>query len=268
MAVAEVVFSPTGGTKKVADTVAARLAEQESLATRVVDLSDPDFGTNAVELAPDDMAVIAVPSFGGRVPALAVERLARVKSNGAASVLVCVYGNRAFEDTLVELEDAAQAADFAVVAAVAAVAEHSIVRSIAAGRPDEADRKELASFADRISERVRARAAGETLEPPTIPGNRPYKKAGGAGMVPKAGKASTRGAAWGAAKRTSAGFARARRLDRGSRSSAARFATRIPLLSVGCGRASAAHKRRSTGRSDEKAQTRRDSVARMLGFRP
>lgn len=53
------------------------------------------------------MAVIAVPSYAGRVPAPAVQRLTAMQGNGARAVLVCVYGNRAYEDTLVELEDAA-----------------------------------------------------------------------------------------------------------------------------------------------------------------
>ena len=186
----EVVFSPTGGTRKVADALAGRLAAQMGAAApEVVDLADPNFDAGAASLGAGDAAVVAVPSFGGRVPAVAVERLRNVAGNGAAAVLACVYGNRAFEDTLEELEDAATAAGFSPVAAVAAVAEHSIVRSIAVGRPDEADLDELTSFADRIAGRLQACAAGEALEAPAIPGNRPYKKAGGAGMVPKASKA-------------------------------------------------------------------------------
>ncbi|WP_455138527.1 4Fe-4S binding protein [Thermophilibacter sp.] len=192
MAVVRVVFSPTGGTQRVADAVAERLAERlGEPAPSSVDLADP-----AAEKAPaegslatldaSDLAVIAVPSYGGRVPKTASERLARVAGNGARAVLVCVYGNRAYEDTLVELEDVAKAAGFSPVAAVAAVAEHSIVREIAAGRPDDADLQELQGFADKIAERVSQLAPGEVPSAPSLPGNRPYKKAGGAGMVPKA----------------------------------------------------------------------------------
>ena len=53
-------------------------------------------------------AVIAVPSYGGRVPQVAVDRISEIKGNGAKAVLLCVYGNRAYEDTLTELEDSAE----------------------------------------------------------------------------------------------------------------------------------------------------------------
>ena len=71
--------------------------------------------------------------------------------------------------------------DSGITAAVAAVAEHSIARQIAAGRPDPQDQAQLTDFAEKIREKL---SSGSTAEP-AIPGNRPYKKAGGAGMVPK-----------------------------------------------------------------------------------
>lgn len=67
---------------------------------------------------------------------MAVTRLARMKGNGAAAVLIVVYGNRACDDTFAELQDTLEAAGFLCVAAVAAVAEHSILRQYAAGKPE------------------------------------------------------------------------------------------------------------------------------------
>ena len=124
----DIVFSPTGGTQKVATAITGAL---DGEATRV-DLTDSKQNFRTVHLTQDDVAVISVPSYGGRVPAVAVERLTMLSGQGARAVLVCVYGNRAYEDTLVELEDAAKQAGFRVIAAVAAVAEHSIARQFAA----------------------------------------------------------------------------------------------------------------------------------------
>ena len=90
-------------------------------------------------------------------------------------------GDRVYEDTLAELFDTAKQAGFRVVAAVAAVAEHSIARQFAAGRPDEQDAASLADFAGRIREKLDR----NDLSEPCVPGNRPYKKAGAAGLVPK-----------------------------------------------------------------------------------
>lgn len=178
-----IVFSPTGGTKKVADYLTGALEGDVT----TVDLTDSKQDFHTVLLTKEDVAVISVPSYGGRVPAVATERLRAVQGSGARAVLVCVYGNRAYEDTLVEPEDAAKQAGFQVIAAVAAIAEHSIARQFAAGRPDVQDAAQLSDFAKQIQHKL---SAADTSEP-AIPGNRPYKKAGGAGMVPKATKDCT-----------------------------------------------------------------------------
>lgn len=103
-------------------------------------------------------------------------------------VIVCVYGNRAYEDTLVELEDLAKQSGFQVTAAVAAVAEHSIMHQYAAGRPDQQDQEELKGYAAKILAKIN----GEACPPvAALPGSRPYKKSGGVGMVPKADKGCT-----------------------------------------------------------------------------
>ncbi len=181
MNVIQIVFSPTGGTQKAADI----LTEAWEKPVRKIDLTNPEM-SGAEEILPDDIAVIAVPSFGGRVPALATQRLSKISGNGARCVLLCVYGNRAYEDTLVEMKDLAEQSGFVVTAAVSAVAEHSIAHQYAAGRPDEKDREALQGFAARILEKLNADASGSPTEL-QVPGNRPYKKAAGAGMVPKAG---------------------------------------------------------------------------------
>lgn len=179
----DIVFSPTGGTKKVADGLTGAL--EGDITT--VDLTDSKQDFDAVSLTKEDVAVIFVPSYGGRVPAVAAERLGVVHGNGARAILVCVYGNRAYEDTLVELEDAAKRAGFQVIGAVAAIAEHSIARQFAAGRPDALDAAQLSDFAKQIQRKLSEADSSE----PAIPGNRPYKKAGGVGMVPKATKECT-----------------------------------------------------------------------------
>ncbi len=69
---------------------------------------------------------------------------------------------------------------FRVIAAIAAVAEHSIISKYASGRPDVSDEKQLVSFADKISNKD-----GDVT---FIPGNRPYKKSGGAPLIPKPDK--------------------------------------------------------------------------------
>ena len=64
----EITFSPTGGTQKAADLLTEALGGERI----AVDLTDRTADFSAVAFTPEDVAVIAVPSYGGRVPAAAV----------------------------------------------------------------------------------------------------------------------------------------------------------------------------------------------------
>lgn len=180
MRVVQIIFSPTGGTQKVADMITGEWGKP----VETVDLTDPKTDFDAISLEREAVAVIAVPSFGGRVPALATERLGKIHGNGARCVAVCVYGNRAYEDTLIELGDVATACGFQVISGVAAIAEHSIMHQYATGRPDERDKGELQGFSIKILNKIDSNPSDAPAV--VVPGNRPYKKAGGAGLVPKA----------------------------------------------------------------------------------
>lgn len=172
----QLVFSPTGGTEKAAAAITKNWPQ-----VRTIDLSLPDTDGSAVSIESDALVLVAMPCFGGVAPQLALDRFARIKGNGASCVLAAVYGNRAYENTLVQMQDTAQAAGFQVIAAVSAVAEHSIIHQYAAGRPNAKDREELARFGTKILEKAES-GSTETL---VIPGKRPYKTSGG-GMVPTA----------------------------------------------------------------------------------
>lgn len=175
----QLIFSPTGGTQKVAELISSEWSKD----VETVDLSKPNADFSAYKFNSDDCALIALPSYGGRVPSLAAKRLSQIQGNGARCVLLCVYGNRAYEDTLAEMEDLAKACGFTVIAAFSAVAEHSIMHQYATGRPDKEDIRQLKSYSKKILEKLKT---GETSKELHIPGNRPYKKSGGGGLVPKA----------------------------------------------------------------------------------
>ncbi len=145
-----ILFSPTGGTKNVADILAGELSNEQT----IIDLCDPSFA--GASLTAEDVAIIAIPSYGGRVPGLASRQMVKINGNGAQAILVCVYGNRAYDDTLAELKYIADWCGFGCIAAVAAVAEHSVARKVAAGRPDADDVQALKNMASKIREKMDA----------------------------------------------------------------------------------------------------------------
>lgn len=175
-----IMFSPTGGTEKVARLLCAGLGP----VTQVIDLSDPKFAGAEVPGEENAVAVIAMPAFGGRMPGPAAERLKLVKSSGLPCVVLGVYGNRAYENLLKEMETVAKADGFRVAAAAAAVAEHTIMHQYATARPDAVDEANLAEMGRKIAEKLSQPWEEKDL---SLPGKLPEGKASGAMMVPKAG---------------------------------------------------------------------------------
>ncbi|MBP3455124.1 MAG: 4Fe-4S binding protein [Alistipes sp.] len=172
-----ITFSPTGGTLRVVQAVTSAWQD-----VRHIDLSEPAKTFDEVAFGKSDLVAIAMPVYSGRIPAFAVRRLLQMKADGSKCVIIAVYGNRAYEDALVELQDTAAKCGFDVIAAITAVAEHSIMRQFATGRPDKDDAAELAEFGRRIMEAVHT-ADSKAL---CLPGNRPYKNVDGGAFVPKA----------------------------------------------------------------------------------
>ena len=109
-----------------------------------------------------------------------------MRGNGQNAVAVVVYGNREFEDALLELKNAMEGIGFRVIAAAAFIAEHSIVRSIAAGRPDEDDLRTAREFGAQVAEKLSKDDRPSSVQ---VPGNMPYREFGGMPAHPKAGKA-------------------------------------------------------------------------------
>ena len=162
-------FSPAGNTRKAALMLAGELAVQ----VEEYDLTLP-LGERR-SFAPSDVVIAAGPVYGGRLPGVMAERLSRVQGNGAWFISLAVYGNRAYEDALAELDDRMEQQGFSRLASAALVAQHSIVTQLAAGRPDGQDRREIAEFAGEILHKLKTLAEGNRPEEKATPGNRPYK---------------------------------------------------------------------------------------------
>ena len=156
-------FSPTGGTKKVADAIAAGF----TIPVVEMDLTKAD---SVVTLGENDALMAVLPVYAGRVPQVSLERLSALKANGQKAVAVVVYGNREYDDALLETKDALETNGFQVIAAAAFIAEHSIVRSIAAGRPNAQDETLCRQFATDVM------AKADDAAPIQVPGNTPYKE--------------------------------------------------------------------------------------------
>ncbi|MGN0332721.1 MAG: EFR1 family ferrodoxin [Lachnospiraceae bacterium] len=192
MSLYSIYFSPTGGTKKVMDILSDEWKENELV--EEIDLSNADCDFSEYTMTKEDVCLFGVPSFGGRVPEVILNRIAQMKNEGAMAIPVIVYGNRAYDDTMFELKEGLESNSFHVKAAIAAVAEHSIMHQFAKGRPDKKDETELREFVRKIKETLKAEkislAEGSMQERKKllVPGKKPYREYNGVPFKPKANR--------------------------------------------------------------------------------
>ena len=171
-----VFFSPTGSSRNIAQetarVLAQELAQNMALARgNYWNWTFPEGRATAHTLGPEDVLVFAFPVYAGRIPQVLVEPLARLAGHGARAILLAVYGNRHYDDALLEAVDLFGANGFSVPAAGAFVAEHSYTSRVGTGRPDADDMAALAAFARKAANRI-AHGPGAMVQ---VPGNRPYK---------------------------------------------------------------------------------------------
>lgn len=167
---AVIYFSPTHTSRTTALAVAEGLAEL-GLEAQDFDLTRPEAREGfSLALGEGDVAVVGYPVYAGRVPRVLAEALAGLSGQGALAVPVAVYGNRDFDDALVEMADLLGEAGFAVPAAGAFIGEHSFSRLVGTDRPDAADVEAALAFGAAVARKL---AAGDCSEP-ALRGNRPY----------------------------------------------------------------------------------------------
>ena len=165
-------FSPTGGTKVCGKCFCKAIATNVKAVN--LRLEDATFNDDC------DLAVFAMPVFAGRIPAVAAKKLSALNGNGTKAVTLVVYGVRAYEDALLELNNVVKESNFTVVASAALVAQHSIVPAVGQGRPNEEDKASITAFAQQVMTKL----ASGNEEAVTVPGNFPYREVGNMPFTP------------------------------------------------------------------------------------
>ncbi|MFR8046784.1 MAG: 4Fe-4S ferredoxin [Eggerthella lenta] len=167
-----VYFSPTRTTKTIVQEVAGALAAPLDASVEAECLTLPAQRPADVSCAADDVLVFGFPVYAGRVPVLLRDEFAHLEGRGTPAVVVGLYGNRAFDDALLEAADLLEERGFNVTAAGAFIGEHSLTARVGTGRPDDADIAVAQRFGADLGERL---ARSRDLPAPAIKGSRPNK---------------------------------------------------------------------------------------------
>lgn len=171
-----VYFSATDTTKKIVLTIADEAARLLGAEREDYDFTLPGMRENGFAAGKDDLVIFGTPVYAGRVPNVLLKYLATIQGNGALAVPVVLFGNRNFDDGLIELRDILENTGFHTVAAAAFVGEHSFSKTLAAGRPDADDMKEALAFAGKVTEKVKGLPEGEAPAPVEVEGvPHPYR---------------------------------------------------------------------------------------------
>lgn len=144
-------FSPTGTSRRVAEAVGRGLKAKQTI------VCDATHDAAAFEAAQSDIAVFAVPVYGGHAAPEALKRLGAVRGAGTPAVVIVLYGNRAYDAAARELAAFVTERGFVPVAAAAFVGEHSYSTArwpIASGRPDDTDCAEAEAFGREVAAKV------------------------------------------------------------------------------------------------------------------
>lgn len=171
-----VYFSPANHTEGLCRWISAQLPYPTELVS-VTAHGDH----NITHYTKEDLVIFAVPSFGGRVPAIALTKLQECKGNHTPCILLATYGNRDYDDTLLELKEAVESLDFQPIAAIAAICEHSIMKVYGAERPDQQDLMQLKTYLDQILVKLEQ----SELIDITVKGAHPFKAYHGIPLKPK-----------------------------------------------------------------------------------
>lgn len=165
-------FSPTHTTKKIVSAIGKTFFEKMLCEVRIADLTFLAKRMHEYSFTQKDVLVIGVPVYGGRIPLVVKSFLSTVSGNGAKAAAVAVYGNRDYDDALLELYDALTERGFTVCAAGAFIGQHSYSDKVGAGRPDVDDLLAAGTFALAAYEKVMAAKPVAKQ----IRGNRPSKE--------------------------------------------------------------------------------------------
>ena len=163
-------FSPTGTTKRTLRAVAEGFGCSELSET---DWGDPKSRAAILKTGPDELVIAGMPVYYGRIPSLFHEGLP-LRGEGTPFVPVAVYGNRHYDDAVLELKTLGEAAGCVTLGAAAFVAQHCLNPDMGRGRPDASDLAVMKRFGSAL--RAKADGLAGSMPPLSVPGAVPYKE--------------------------------------------------------------------------------------------
>ena len=140
------------------------------------DFTLPEARNEALSYNAGELVIFGTPVIAGRVPNVLLKYLATINGNNALAVPVVLYGNRDYDDALIELRDILENGGLHTLAAGAFIGEHSFSDTLAKGRPDQSDMEIVKGFANNVADKVATISDISEIQPITVKGTlAPYR---------------------------------------------------------------------------------------------
>ena len=178
-----VYFSATGTTRKIIETIGKTLSGKRNDHNLLLKPISDD-----IPIAADHLTVAAMPVYNGRLPDYCTRSLIHLKGNNTPAIAVVVYGNREYDDALLELKTTLENNGFFVIGAAAFIARHSIFPQVATDRPDANDLALVKDFTKQCVQKLATLFSPEKFTPFEVKGHFPYKEAKSVPMKPSSGE--------------------------------------------------------------------------------
>ena len=114
-----VYFSPTHTTKTICETIAKEISLALGIPWESHSFTLPVERTAPLQFDQTALVIFGVPVYAGRVPNFLGKYISQTVGNNAIAIPVVVYGNRAYDDALIELRDMLETSQLHTVAAAA-----------------------------------------------------------------------------------------------------------------------------------------------------
>ena len=149
-----VFFSPTGTSEKITKTIAEVVAKELDINAESFDFTLPKNRLEPIIFDSEELVIFGLPVIAGRVPNVLLEFLSKIQGNGAIVIPIVMFGNRSYDDALIELRDILLKGGLIPIAAGAFVGEHSFSKTLGKGRPDKDDLLKAEVFATLVAEKL------------------------------------------------------------------------------------------------------------------
>lgn len=173
-----IYFSATATTAKCVKAVGKAM---DLPINREINIAD-NHDTELPFFEPEDVVIVAAPVYSGRLPEPAVNTIKRLRGKGAFAIAMVVYGNRDYDDALLEMVDLLKNSNFNIIGAGAFIGQHSIFPKVGTNRPDKSDIVTLSEFGKACRDRLDSGAPFKDID---VEGHFPYKKPGSVPLHPK-----------------------------------------------------------------------------------